>query len=126
MTDDVLLTILIVLPFVGSLLAATFRPNARNSEAWLAGGVALVCLFLLISAYPAIVERGVLRSEDWRFPGVNLLGSLAVMLSLVWHPNDPSLVIELFWAGISLYGVWRNLRGRRVGAKVAAGPPPTS
>ena len=43
MTDDVLLTILIVLPFVGSLLAATFRPNARNSEAWLAGGAALVC-----------------------------------------------------------------------------------
>ena len=76
MTDDVLLTILIVLPFVGSLLAATFRPNARNSEAWLAGGVALVCLFLLISAYPAIVERGVLRSESEWIPALGLGFSL--------------------------------------------------
>ncbi|WP_428679384.1 monovalent cation/H+ antiporter subunit A [Reyranella sp.] len=76
MTDDVLLTILIVLPFVGSLLAATFRPNARNSEAWLAGGVALVCLFLLISAYPAIVERGVLRSEAEWIPALGLGFSL--------------------------------------------------
>jgi len=76
MTDDVLLTILIVLPFVGSLLAATFRPNARNSEAWLAGGVALICLFLLISAYPAIVERGVLRSEAEWIPALGLGFSL--------------------------------------------------
>ncbi len=76
MTDDVLLTILIVLPFVGSLLAATFRPNARNSEAWLAGGVALICLFLLISAYPAIVERGVLRSEAEWIPALGLSFSL--------------------------------------------------
>ncbi len=76
MTDDVLLTILIVLPFVGSLLAATFRPNARNSEAWLAGGVALVCLFLLISAYPAIVEREVLRSEAEWIPALGLGFSL--------------------------------------------------
>lgn len=76
MTDDVLLTILIVLPFVGSLLAATFRPNARNSEAWLAGGVALICLFLLVFAYPAIVERGVLRSEAEWIPALGLSFSL--------------------------------------------------
>ncbi len=76
MTDDVLLTILIVLPFVGSLLAATFRPNARNSEAWLAGGVALICLFLLIAAYPAIVEREVLRSEAEWIPALGLGFSL--------------------------------------------------
>jgi multicomponent K+:H+ antiporter subunit A len=66
MNDDVLLTILIVLPFVGSILAATFRPNARNSEAWLAGGVALICLILTALAYPAIVERDVIRSDvEW-------------------------------------------------------------
>ena len=63
-----LLTILIVLPFVGSILAATFRPNARNSEAWLAGGVALICLILTAVAYPAIVERDVIRSESNGYP----------------------------------------------------------
>ncbi len=109
MTDDVLLTILIVLPFVGSLLAATFRPNARNSEAWLAGGVALICLFLLIFAYPAIVERGVLRSEAEWIPALGLsftlrldgfawmfallvtgIGFLVVLYARYYmSPNDP-------------------------------------
>ncbi|WP_425326576.1 monovalent cation/H+ antiporter subunit A [Pseudaminobacter salicylatoxidans] len=66
MNDDVLLTVLIVLPFAGSLLAATFLPNARNSEAWLAGGVAFACLALTFIAYPAIVEHGALRAQfDW-------------------------------------------------------------
>jgi multicomponent K+:H+ antiporter subunit A len=109
MTDDVVLTILIVLPFVGSLLAATFRPNARNSEAWLAGGVALICLFLLVFAYPAIVERGVLRSEAEWIPALGLsftlrldgfawmfallvtgIGFLVVLYARYYmSPNDP-------------------------------------
>ncbi len=66
MSKDVLLTILIVLPFVGSVIAATFRPNARNSEAWLAGGVALICLSLTAFAYPTIADGGVVRTDvEW-------------------------------------------------------------
>ena len=76
MNNDVLLTILIVLPFVGSVLAATFRPNARNSEAWLAGGVALVCLILPAVAFPAIVERGAIRSDVEWIPTLGLSFSL--------------------------------------------------
>jgi multicomponent K+:H+ antiporter subunit A len=76
MNNDVLLTILIVLPFVGSVLAATFRPNARNSEAWLAGGVALVCLILTAVAFPAIVERGAIRSDVEWIPTLGLSFSL--------------------------------------------------
>ena len=76
MNNDVLLTILIVLPFVGSVLAATFRPNARNSEAWLAGGVALVCLILTAAAFPAIVERGAIRSDVEWIPTLGLSFSL--------------------------------------------------
>ena len=72
MNNDVLLAILIVLPFVGSVLAATFRPNARNSEAWLAGGVALICLVLTAVAYPAIVERGAIRSDIEWIPALGL------------------------------------------------------
>lgn len=72
MNEDVLLAILIILPFVGSIVAATFRPNARNSEAWLAGGVALICLILTAAAYPAIVERDVLRSDVEWIPALGL------------------------------------------------------
>ena len=109
MNNDVLLTILIVLPFVGSILAATFRPNARNSEAWLAGGVALICLILTAVAYPAIVERGVIRSDVEWIPTLGLgftlrmdgfawmfamlvtgIGFLVVLYARYYmSPNDP-------------------------------------
>lgn len=44
-----LLLFLILVPFIGSVIAALMPTNARNSEAWLAGGVAL--FGLLASAY---------------------------------------------------------------------------
>ena len=60
-------------------------------------------------------QRGRLASDDWRFPAANLAGSLLIVTSLWFHPNTPSVVIELFWSSISLYGIGRNLRLRRLG-----------
>lgn len=54
--------------------------------------------------------RGWLRSEDWRFPAANAVGSLLILTSLTVAWNWPSVVIEIFWAGISFYGLVRNLR----------------
>ena len=64
----------------------------------------------LIAAAYFLNQRGRLASNDWRFPAINLLGSAAVILSLIAHPNLPSIVIEIFWSTISLYGIQRNLR----------------
>ena len=58
-------------------------------------------------------QAGRLASEDWRFPALNLAGSMGVMASLVAEPNLPSIAIELFWGGISLYGLARALRRQR-------------
>ena len=58
-------------------------------------------------------QKGLLHSEDWRFPGLNLAGSLMVMLSLYYQPNPPSVVIEIFWSAISLYGIQKNVRAAR-------------
>ncbi len=44
--NDYLLAVLL-LPFIGSLIAALLPANARNAEAWLAAAVALGCLALL-------------------------------------------------------------------------------
>ncbi len=57
-------------------------------------------------------QRGKLASDDWRFPAANLLGSCGVLLSLAVQPNLPSILIELFWAGISIYGLVRSLGAR--------------
>jgi multicomponent K+:H+ antiporter subunit A len=61
-----LLIVVLALPFVGSCLAALLRANARNAEAWLAGGIALIILALLGAGYPGITGGGVIRhTMEW-------------------------------------------------------------
>jgi hypothetical protein len=50
-------------------------------------------------------QQGWLDSEDWRFPAANLVGALLILVSLYAEWNLPSVVIELFWVAISLYGL---------------------
>ena len=55
-------------------------------------------------------QAGWLKSADWRFPAMNLAGSALVVVSLYYHFNLPSVVIEVCWASISIYGIQKNLR----------------
>jgi hypothetical protein len=63
---------------------------------------------LVILAYLAN-QIGRLPSDDWRFPGANLAGSILILISLASAWNFPSAVIEFFWMAISLYGLLRPL-----------------
>jgi multicomponent K+:H+ antiporter subunit A len=74
MSDSALLIVLSVLPFAGSLVAGLFRPNRRNAEAWLAGGVALAELVIVLRFYPVISGGGIVRSAVAWVPeyGLNL------------------------------------------------------
>lgn len=54
--------------------------------------------------------RGWLLPSDWRFPAINLLGAVLVLVSLTNAWNWPSVVLECFWGTISLYGLVRSLR----------------
>ena len=73
----------------------------------------LIGTALLIVAYFAN-QIGRLRSDDWRFPFSNLVGSCLIMSSLLVAWNLPSVVIEAFWIAISLYGLSRAVaRARR-------------
>ncbi|WP_191059125.1 monovalent cation/H+ antiporter subunit A [Geminicoccus harenae] len=63
MTDDTLLISMVVLPFVGAIIAAFLPTMARNAESWLAGTVALAALGCAFLAYPAIAAGGALRAE---------------------------------------------------------------
>jgi hypothetical protein len=62
---------------------------------------------LIVAAYFANQQRW-LRSDDWRFPLANFCGSLLILVSLYFAWNFPSVVIELFWAAISLYGLVKS------------------
>ena len=67
----------------------------------------------IVAAYFANQQRW-LRSEDWRYPFANLVGAALILVSLFFEWNFPSVVIEIFWITISLYGIARSL----------ANPPP--
>jgi hypothetical protein len=62
-----------------------------------------------VAAYFGTLQ-GWLDPAGWRFPAVNLLGASLVLVSLMDAWNLPSVVLELFWAAISIYGLARNLR----------------
>ncbi len=61
MEPGIALTLIILLPFVGSLCAAFLPSNARNAEAWLAGLVALGCAALTLAQYDQVADGVVLR-----------------------------------------------------------------
>jgi len=63
-----------------------------------------------IVAYFCSVQ-GWVRATGWRFPAANLAGALLLLVSLYDAWNLPSVVIESFWALISLYGLVRNRGG---------------
>lgn len=56
-----LLIIIIALPFLGSCLAALFPTNARNAEAYLAGGVALIALVVVVANYSQVMDGGIVQ-----------------------------------------------------------------
>ena len=66
---------------------------------------------VFVAAYFAN-QQSWLRSEDWRYPFANLVGAVLILVSLVFEWNFPSVVIEVFWAIISVYGMAKSLRER--------------
>lgn len=61
-----LLTLILAIPFAGSLCAALLPANARRAGAWIAGGSALACLALTLAATPQVAAMGVIKlSIPW-------------------------------------------------------------
>lgn len=67
---------------------------------------------LIILAY-FLNQVGRLTASDLRYPVINLIGAVLILLSLFAEWNLPTLVIESFWVAISLYGIWSYLAKRR-------------
>lgn len=63
---------LILLPFIGSILAAVLPANARNTESTLAGIIALVCTVQAAMLFPEVADGGVIRQELVWLPALGL------------------------------------------------------
>ncbi|RYJ00502.1 MAG: monovalent cation/H+ antiporter subunit A, partial [Acetobacteraceae bacterium] len=76
MPDALLLLALVVLPFLGAIVAGLLPTHARNTAAALAGAVALIGLVLVWTAYSTVSAGGVLRAEFAWMPSLGLNVSL--------------------------------------------------
>jgi len=72
MPSDMLLLLVLVVPVIGSFLAALIPGNARRIEGWLAGGVAVVGLVISAAFYPEIASGTVIRGEWAWIPSLGL------------------------------------------------------
>ena len=104
-----LLTLIVLLPFFGSICAAFLPANARNAEAWLSGAVAVACVVLIVMQYGDVVDGNVVRTRlawlpqfgldfylrmdgfAWLFALlVALIGALVVLYARYYmSPQDP-------------------------------------
>ena len=66
------LIVLLLLPFIGSCLAALLPHNARNAESLLAGMIALIGAVQVALWFPQIADGGVIREEYFWLPSLGL------------------------------------------------------
>ena len=104
------LIVLLLLPFIGSCLAAVLPHNARNSESLLAGLIALIGLVQVAMLYPQIAHGGVIREEFMWLPSIGLNFVLR-MDGFAWLF---SILVLGIGALVSLYA--RYYMSRRPGA----------
>lgn len=68
---------------------------------------------LIILAYAAVQVRR-MRSEQLSYSVVNLVGAAMILVSLRYNFNLASVIIEIFWILISLWGIVLWFRHRNV------------
>src|SRR5690554_4040621 len=67
-----LLHSIVLMPFIGSLLAALMPESARNREAWLAAAVATYGIVCGVMLYPAVTDGEVIREVTHWVPALGL------------------------------------------------------
>jgi multicomponent K+:H+ antiporter subunit A len=86
MSHENLSLLLLALPFVGSFVAMLLPANARNAEAWLAGGISVIALAVAVTGYGVVRQGDVTRVAFLWVPGVDFslrIDGYAWMFSLV-------------------------------------------
>ncbi|CCB85503.1 MULTISPECIES: CBU_0592 family membrane protein [Parachlamydia] len=51
-----------------------------------------------------LLQASLVKVTDSYYSAINAVGALLILYSLFFHWNTSSVVIEIFWFGISIYG----------------------
>ncbi len=71
--------------------------------------IGLTGVALLIVTY-ALLQLDRIDPKGFWYSFNNLLVAILVTVSLVYTPNLASIVIEMFWFCLSVYGIWAFYR----------------
>ncbi|MCW5590260.1 MAG: hypothetical protein KIT27_11440 [Legionellales bacterium] len=69
-------------------------------------------VIILVSYFLVQTER--IKATQLAYPCWNLGGSLLILFSLFFAWNFPSVVIEISWISISLYGIFHILHKQKI------------
>ena len=68
--------------------------------------IGIIGVAMILFGYFALqIEK--ISSKGLAYSVINLVGAILIMYSLIFNWNLPSVVIEVFWILISLYGIWK-------------------
>lgn len=73
------------------------------------GHVGVVCFLLAFW----LLQKETLKSDSLMYLGLNAVGAIFIIISLMWNFNLPAFILECCWALISFYGIFKTLRKRR-------------
>lgn len=73
--------------------------------------VGIVGVILTLMAY-YLLNMNKVTSTDMAYVWLNLIGSILLLYSLLFHWNLSSVLIEIAWISISLLGLVRALKAR--------------
>lgn len=74
--------------------------------------IGMVGVIMVLYAY-LLLQLGKWQQRRLRFSLINLTGSIFILVSLYYHFNLASFVIEIVWLLISAYGAIKTMIKRR-------------
>ena len=83
-------------------------------EKWIIDSIGIMGMIMVVIAY-LLLQLEQLHPKGLTYNSLNLAGAILLLISLCFHFNLASFIIELFWICASLIGLWKYRRRRVVG-----------
>lgn len=75
--------------------------------------IGIIGVILILLSY-SLLQLGKLNVNSLSYSMVNLLGALLILISLFYNWNLASVIIEIFWILISLYGIGKSIWSKKI------------
>ncbi len=66
--------------------------------------------FVIVAYFLLQINRYTIASLQYQI--LNLIGAILLLISLCFHFNLGSFIIEIFWILITLYGIFKNIKNK--------------